>query len=136
MTNDLDRSDNPARRRILLVDDEHDVIEVLVRLLKGKGFSVLAVQNPLRAAEQAAPFCPEIAILDFDMPGLTGPELAITLRKVPGMKDLPCIFLSGMTDQDHQLIGRASGAAAYLSKPVDPVTLVDTLRTILDNRRR
>jgi twitching motility two-component system response regulator PilH len=122
---------NAGRKRILVIDDEEEVAEVVIRILEQNGFSASAVTDPLHAPQRAAEFRPDLIILDFNMPKLVGPELAVLLKSRSETKNTPVIFLSGMTDEDHQELGRFSGASAYLEKPIDPVRLLETIRSLL-----
>jgi DNA-binding response OmpR family regulator len=120
-----------SRRRILVVDDEPEVTHTLSRILAQNGFDVWAVIDPLKVLEQAAGFRPDLIILDFDMPKLLGPELSTLLRGRAETREVPIVFLSGMTDQDHHEIGTFSGGAAYLDKPLDVVKLLETIHALL-----
>lgn len=122
---------NP-RRRILVVNDDLDVTEILVRTLEESGFAAWAVNHPLEeASRRAIEIAPDLVIVDFDMPKLLGSELSMLLKRDPGLRDVPILFLSGMADADHRLIAHLSGAAAYLEKPIDPVKLVQKIRELL-----
>ena len=125
------RSADTSRKRILLVDDEAEVAALVVHLLGSNGFDARAISNPLDVVKQAAGFRPDLLILDFHLPKLLGPELALLLQRSPETRGIPIIFLSGMTDEDHRTIATISGGAAYLEKPVNEAKLLDTIRTIL-----
>ncbi len=120
-----------SRKRILVVDDEPEVTDVLIRILKGNGFEAWAANNPLETLERAKAIRPDLILLDFDMPKLLGPEVSVVLKSSSETRDIPIVFLSGMTDEDHHAIGALSGAAAYLAKPIDQVKLIETIRAVL-----
>ncbi|HZE99862.1 MAG TPA: response regulator [Planctomycetota bacterium] len=113
------------------MDDDHDVANILMEILRSQGYDVSAIHDPLKVARRVADVRPDLLILDFDMPKLLGPELAARLKANPETSGLPVIFLSGMTDDDHKAIAASSGGAAYLEKPVDRDKLLDTIRSIL-----
>ena len=125
--------DTVARRRILVVDDEESVARAVVETLKAHGFDASAVNDPTEVPQRVAEFHPNLIILDFDMPKLLGPDLAVLLKSRSETREIPVVFLSGMTDEDHHTIGTFSGAAAYLDKPVDPPKLIETIRALLIN---
>jgi twitching motility two-component system response regulator PilG len=129
--NDQDRDDRKPRKRILVVDDESAITDILVELLNGHGFEAHAVNNPLRALDRALEVRPDLIILDFFMPKLLGPEVSQLLKSSPATRPIPVIFLSGMTDEDHRLIAEMSGGAAYLEKPVVPQQLMAAIRAQL-----
>ena len=118
-------------QRILVVDDEPDVTDLLVKVLNGSGFEAHAVNSPLKVLQRAIEVHPDLIILDFVMPQLLGPEIALLLKSNAATRNVPVMFLSGMTDEDHRLIGMMSGAVAYLEKPVNPLTLIETVRAQL-----
>lgn len=119
------------QNRVLVVDDEREVAEVVVHILEENGFQAWAVNNPLEVPARVKDIYPDLLILDFDMPKLLGPELAMLLKSDSETQSIPIIFLSGMTEENHHTIGSFSGAAAYLDKPVDGKKLVETIRTLL-----
>lgn len=128
------RSMPDSPKRILVVDDEPEVSQFVVRILEEHGFDACAVNDQLLVCEQAAEIRPDLIILDFDMPKLLGTELAMLLKKGPETCNIPLIFLSAMTDPDHHAIGLFSGAAAYLDKPLDVAKLIGTIHSILGGR--
>jgi len=124
--------DRSSKKRILVVDDEPAVTELLLELLNGHGFEAHAINKPLKALERALELRPDLIILDFVMPQLLGPELSQLLKGHPTTRQIPVIFLSGMTDEDHRIIAAMSGGAAYLEKPVDHQELLGTIRAQLE----
>ena len=126
--------DPAPRKRILVVDDEVAVTDLLVELLRGHGFEAHAVNHPLKVLDRAGDLRPDLIVMDFVMPKLLGPEVAQLLKNHPSTRDIPVIFLSGMSDEDHRVIATLSGAAAYLEKPVEHEMLIETIRAQLEKR--
>jgi formate hydrogenlyase transcriptional activator len=122
--------DRSPRKRILAVDDDPAVTELLVELLNGHGYEAHPVNKPLKVLERALELRPDLIILDFVMPQLLGPEVAQLLKANPATRSIPVIFLSGMTDEDHRMIAALSGGSGYLEKPVDHQELLETIRDI------
>jgi len=118
-------------KRILVVDDDKDVTDFLIRALQEQGYEVWAINDPLQAAKRAEEVRPHLIILDFDMPKVLGSELAVLIKSTSGTKNVPILFVSGMTDEDHHAIAAYSGAAAYLDKPINRAKLIDTIRVLL-----
>ncbi|HVR86801.1 MAG TPA: response regulator [Planctomycetota bacterium] len=129
-----DPADPAPRKRILVVDDEAAVTDLLVTLLEGQGFEAHAVNNPLRALKRANEVRPDLIILDFFMSQLLGPEVSQQLKGNPATREVPVIFLSGLADEDHRLIAAMSGAVAYLEKPVDHQKLLEVIRAQFKDR--
>ena len=124
-------NEEPRKKRILVVDDDSNVTTYLTKVLSGHGFEAWPVNDPLNVLRRAAEFHPDLVILDFIMPQLLGSEVAVQLKSYKTTQNVPVIFLSGMTDEDHRLIATFSGAAAYLEKPIDPRKLIEAIRTQL-----
>lgn len=103
----------------------------LFRILEDNDFDAWAVNDPLKVRARAVEIRPDLIILDCDMPKLLGPEVSVVLKGTAETCNIPVIFLSGMTDEDHHAIGALSGAAAYLEKPLDQSRLIETIRALL-----
>jgi DNA-binding response OmpR family regulator len=125
------RPEVERRKLILVVDDEPSISQFLVRILEGAGFEAQGINDPGKACSLADQIRPDLIILDFDMPKLTGPELCAMLKTSTVCSRVPTIILSGMHDEDHRTIGSSGGAQAYLSKPVDKGELLGTIRRLL-----
>ena len=120
---------NLSIAKILILDDEADLVEVLEFHLKKKNFSTIGFTDPLLAEREILKGEVSLVLLDLNMPLLSGLEL---LRKVRQQKiEIPFIFLTGSDDlKDHQNI-LAQGGFASLSKPYDLIHLVNTLQEAL-----
>jgi two-component system chemotaxis response regulator CheY len=107
----------PTKRlRILVVDDEKVMRELLMLHLKEAGYEVLAAEDPVAAGPLVLKEKPDLLIVDVHMPYMTGYEFVAALKSDPETRDIPVIFLS--TDDDVADQARTLGAAAFLSKPV------------------
>ena len=106
------------RRRILLVDDNHDNVRLLSRLLTRRGHEVFTAGDGLAALKIAAEFQPEVLLLDIGLPGLDGYALARRLR-AGGVATTPMIAISGYAQDTDRELARAAGFVHHLAKPVD-----------------
>ncbi|MFZ9808049.1 MAG: response regulator, partial [Ilumatobacteraceae bacterium] len=97
--------------RILVVDDNPEILDLLSILLKGEGYIVNSSLTAEKAEQLARSLPPDLAILDVVLPGMRGPELARRLRR---FSDLPIIFLTAAASEAEQLEGFASGASDYV----------------------
>ncbi len=113
----VDVSTSP--KRILLVDDNVDAVELLEQLLVMKGHLVAAVTDPLVALDRAADFLPEVAVLDLGLPVVDGYELARRLRMVEGCEGCRLVALSGYGSLEDRRRGAEVGFEEHLVKPVD-----------------
>ena len=103
--------------RVLIVDDEPVVIEVLSRYLTREGMDVFSETDGSRAVEATANRKPDIVLLDILLPGLGGLEVLQELRKAT---DIPVLFISSKTEPTDLAIGLGVGADDYIKKPFNP----------------
>ena len=113
--------------RILVVDDESDVTELLQYRLEQEGYRVATLNSPLASIAKVREFEPDLMLLDIMMPGLSGIQLCRIIRADPSMKDIPIIFLSARGEVEDRIKGLEAGAEDYLSKPFNTNELL--LRT-------
>jgi signal transduction histidine kinase len=119
-------------RRVLVVDDNVDSADSMAELLRVWGHEVQAVHNGTEALVAAPDFRPEVALLDIDMPDMSGYELARQLRARDGLSGTAFVALTGYgQDEDHRRSAEA-GFRAHLVKPVDPEALRQLLATLTD----
>jgi two-component system phosphate regulon response regulator PhoB len=110
---------NSPDKKILVVDDEHDVTELLEYKLRQEGFEVKAINDPLLIMGTARQFQPDLLILDIMMPEISGLQICRMLRADPVMKDIPVIFLTARGETEDRVKGFETGADDYVSKPFD-----------------
>ena len=103
--------------RILIVDDESDVTELLVYKLEQEGYRVATLNDPLACIAKVREFEPELVLLDIMMPELSGIQLCRIVRADPSIKDIPIIFLSARGEVEDRIKGLEAGAEDYVSKP-------------------
>lgn len=110
---------NPLEKRVLVVDDETDVTELLEYKLKQAGFLVRAINDPLRVLGLARDLRPEVIVLDVMMPELNGHQLLKMIRADALLRDTPVLFLTAKGETDDRLKGLQGGADDYVAKPFD-----------------
>lgn len=103
--------------RILVLDDEPDVTELLEYKLEQEGYRVEVLNDPLEFIAKVREFEPDLMILDIMMPELNGLQLCRIARSDPLMKDIPVIFLSARGEAEDRIKGLETGADDYISKP-------------------
>lgn len=111
-------------KRVLVVDDECDVTELLEYKLKQAGLLVRTLNDPLRAIGMARDLRPDLIILDVMMPDLTGIQLLRMIRGDALLQDTPVMFLTAKGETEDRLKGLEVGADDYLAKPFDARELV------------
>ena len=118
-----------ASLRILCVDDNHDVAESLALILRLLGCSAEAVFDGPSALKTAMTFVPHACVSDINMPGMSGLELAVQLRRWAGTRPLLLIAVTARsTEEDHRLSIEA-GFDLHFNKPADPVEIVRSVMT-------
>lgn len=118
-------------KKILVVDDETDVTELLAYTLRAKGFTVEALNDPNRSIGVARTFMPDLVILDVMMPDLNGIQICRMLRADAKLKKVPVIFLTAKAEEGDRIQGLETGADDYLCKPFSTKELVLRIQTIL-----
>lgn len=117
--------------KILLVDDEPDIVEVLSIVLSEAGFDVTTASNGLEALAAARQQRPDLILLDVMMPEMDGVETCAQLRQDPQLKDCLVAFLTARGEDYSQIAGFDAGADDYILKPVKPKVLVSRVKALL-----
>lgn len=117
--------------KILVVDDEMDVTELLAYTLKAKGFVVETLNDPNRSIGLARSFLPDLVVLDVMMPDLSGIQICRMLRADPQLKKVPVIFLTARAEESDRIRGLETGADDYICKPFSTKELTLRIQTIL-----
>ncbi len=111
-------------KKILIADDEPDILEIIQFNLKAEGYEVFTAKNGDEAIEQAKKQQPDLIILDIMMPGKNGMEVCNILRMQPAFKETLIVFLSAISDEGTEICGLETGADDYLTKPIRPKILI------------
>lgn len=125
----------PLTPTVLVVDDYPDALQVWQLYLSSCGFKVLTAQDGPTALEVAIAERPDAILMDLELPGLSGLEVAERLRAHPHTSTIPLIAATGQSDQRQLARARAIGFDAIKVKPCDPETLVTEVRRLLEGRR-
>jgi two-component system phosphate regulon response regulator PhoB len=119
------------KKKILVVDDEPDVTDLVAYHLKAKGFHVESLNDATASISKARSYHPNLVILDIMMPHLSGIQICRILRADPKLAKVPIIFLTAKAESHDRIEGLESGADDYLSKPFSPKELVLRVESIL-----
>ena len=117
--------------RILLVDDEVDILEFVRYNLVREGYEVFTAENGAEALKVAAECRPHLILLDMMMPVMDGAQTCRAIRRNPVLKDTMVVFLSALGEEGQQLAGFDVGADDYLTKPIKMKLLVSRVQAIL-----
>lgn len=117
--------------RVLVVEDDVEIADVLSRSLRGEGYEVRASGDGVDALEVAATFVPDLVILDLGLPRLDGVEVC---RRLRAESDVPILMLTARSDTGDRVAGLDSGADDYLAKPFERSELLARIRALLRRR--
>lgn len=118
-------------KKILIADDEPDILEILSYNLQKSGFEVYLANDGNEAIYQAQKISPDLIILDVMMPNKSGIEVCRILRKDTNLKETPIIILTAINDEQTHIIGLESGADDFINKPISPKLLVSRVNSLL-----
>lgn len=122
---------NNPKQKILIVDDEPDIIELIEYNLKKEGYQVFTASNGLEAIQVAKKTLPDLIILDIMMPKLDGIEACRQLRAMPEFKSTFMVFLTARSEEYSEISGFNVGADDYIAKPIKPRALISRINAIL-----
>jgi len=121
---------------ILVADDDPDLRDILRSILEPSGFAVIEAEDGQRALEAVKAHAPDLLIIDFMMPGLTGPEVCERLRQDVLLRHVPIIMLTGKGEVQDKVYGMNAGVDDYLVKPFEPQELLARVQMVLRRATR
>jgi two-component system alkaline phosphatase synthesis response regulator PhoP len=125
----------PRLARVLVVEDEQDVAELIRFNLAREGYDVRVALNGADALRQAREFRPEVVLLDIMVPQLNGWEVCRRLKQEPESRSVPVIMVTGRVEEGDKVLGFELGADDYVTKPFSPRELVARVRAVLRRGR-
>ncbi|MGJ8683664.1 MAG: response regulator transcription factor [Nonlabens sp.] len=120
-----------AIAKILLVDDEPDILEIVSYNLKNEGYQVFTAENGKEGVQKAIKKKPDLIILDVMMPVMDGIEACEKIRKIPELDHTIITFLTARSEDYSMIAGFDAGADDYISKPIKPRVLVSKVKSLL-----
>lgn len=118
-------------KKILVVDDEQDILDLISYNLSKEGFKVFTASDGVQGLETALTCRPDLIILDIMMPGKDGFEVCRTLRRDPTFATTAIMFLTAKSSEIDQILGLELGADDYIQKPISPRVLLARVKTML-----
>ena len=122
--------------KILLVDDEKDILEFLTYNLEKEGYNVVTADNGKKALEIAKKILPDLIILDVMMPEMDGVSTCIEIKKNPKLNDVLILFLTARSEEYSELAGFNAGADDYVVKPIKPKLLISRIQALLRRNKK
>ena len=117
-------------KKVLIVDDEQDIIEIISYNLAKEGYEIFSAKNGLEALDKTIAFKPDLLILDIMMPKMNGFEVCKLVRSKPEFNETLIIFLTALSDESSQINGLQTGADDYVNKPISPKVLISRVNAI------
>jgi two-component system CheB/CheR fusion protein len=118
--------------RALVVDDAQDVTEMIAMFLRHAGYEPVMAFNAMEALEVARTGQFDVIVSDIGMPGMNGYELAVALRELPSYRTVPMIAVTGYSMYDDRVRALQSGFNAHLTKPINPMALLELIERLRD----
>jgi CheY-like chemotaxis protein len=123
------------KKRILIVDDETEMVEMETVRLRASGYEVTAAYDGPSGLQKVKFWQPDLVILDIMLPQMDGYQVCEALKKDPQSRDIPIILVSAMDQKYDTNLGKKVGANAYFTKPFEPVALLAKIRELLLKRK-
>lgn len=120
-----------TKHKILIVDDEPDILELIEYNLKKEGYQVYSASNGQEGVNEAKKVLPDLIILDIMMPKMDGIEACRIMRTMPEFKNTFMVFLTARSEEYSEIAGFNVGADDYIAKPIKPRALVSRINAIL-----
>lgn len=120
-----------ASQKILVVDDEPDVIDLLTMNLRTSGYQVMTAETGALAIQKARAESPTLIVLDLMLPAMSGLEVCKALKKDSGTSHIPIIMLTAKAEEVDKIVGLELGADDYVTKPFSPRELVLRVKSVL-----
>lgn len=123
-------------QKILIVDDEKDIVELLKYNLEKEDFKIISVYNGNDALESVEKGNPDLIILDLMLPGIDGIEICRILKKDNETKDIPIIMLTARATEMDRVLGLDLGADDYITKPFSPREVISRVKAVLRRTKK
>jgi len=125
-----------VKKKILLIDDNTSLVDVLSRFLVIKKFEVFTAYNGIDGIKAVSKYMPDVILLDIMMPGLTGYEVCEKIKQDEKIKHIPIIFLTVRSRPEDIEKGYKVGGAYFITKPFNYSDVMDGITKVLTNHRR
>jgi two-component system alkaline phosphatase synthesis response regulator PhoP len=123
-----------SKKKILIADDEKDILEFLQFTFENAGFEVITAVDGIQALKQAKQIHPDIILLDIMMPNLEGTSVCEQLRRMDEFKNIPIVFLTARTSEESEVNAFEIGADDFIGKPIKPKALLSRINKLLSQK--
>ena len=122
--------------KILVVDDEQDIVTIIDKVLKKSGYEVITANDGLECIDKVSEELPDLILLDNIMPNMDGPAVLSKLKDSKETADIPVIMVTALTDQEHISSAEKGGAVEYIIKPFDYIVLLEKIAHVLKSEQK
>ena len=122
--------------KILIVEDEKDIRDLIIYALQAKGYETISADDGEKALKMLKENKPDLVILDWMLPSVSGLEICRNIRRDKNIKNIPIIMLTAKITEDDKIIGLDSGADDYITKPFSTAELTSRVKAILRRTER
>jgi CheY-like chemotaxis protein len=126
----------PNTGKIMIVDDEQDVVVIMGKILKKKGYEVITACDGLECIKKVETEPPDLILLDNIMPNMDGPAVLSKLKASKKTKDIPVIIVTALADHEYIVGAQKGGAIEYILKPFDYTVLLEKIGRVLMSKRK
>jgi CheY-like chemotaxis protein len=129
LSNTLEKKINTAT--IMIVDDEHDIVTIIGKVLRKSGYEVTTAFDGLECLKNLGNELPDLILLDNVMPNMDGRTVLLKLKASKKTRNIPVIMVTALVDQEHITIAQKGGAAEYIVKPFDYTVMLEKIAQVL-----
>ena len=128
--------ENANMTKILVVDDEHDIVTIIGKVLKKSGYEVMTANDGLECIKKVEGERPDLILLDNTMPNMDGQAVLSKLKASKKTADIPVIMVTALADQEHITGAQKGGAVEYIVKPFDYGVLLEKIAQVLKLKQK
>ena len=132
----LSKQKNTNGIKILLVDDEQDIVTIIGKVLKKNGYEITTAKDGLDCIDKVSREQPDLILLDNMMPNMDGPTTLSKLKASKKTADIPVIMVTALADQEHITGAQKGGAIEYIIKPFDYTVLLEKIAQALESKQK
>jgi CheY-like chemotaxis protein len=130
----LSKKENTNGNKILVVDDEQDIVTIIGKVLKKNGYEITTAKDGLECIDKVSREQPDLILLDNMMPNMDGPAVLSKLKASKETQGIPVIMVTALADQEHITGAQKSGAVEYIVKPFDYEVLLEKVAQALKSK--
>jgi CheY-like chemotaxis protein len=132
----LSKKENTNGSKILVVDDEQDIVTIIGKVLKKKGYEVITACDGLECIKKVETEPPDLILLDNIMPNMDGQTVLSKLKASKKTADIPVIMVTALADQEHIAGAQKGGAVEYIVKPFDYEVLLEKIAQVFKSKHK